>query len=116
MAAAQIEQARALHADGKTQREIAEAIGVPQPTINRWLDPFRQSAEMDQDATSQPPDPPAPTEPTPRQQALDAQLKTNLKRLADVKAENAELKARHRHDTLTDPHLRARGRHFLSLR
>ena len=68
-----------------------------------------------------PPDPPTPSPPrTTRQQALDAQLKDGLKRLADIKAENAELKARHRKglrtDALTPFPPRARGRNYLSLR
>ena len=105
---ARIEQAKALQAEGKTQREIAKELGVSQMTVSRALESFPQTAGMiqDQEPTDQPttPDPPLTPDPT---YIPGKALKEALDELATVKANNKALKAQNRIDVLTSPFLRA---------
>jgi hypothetical protein len=105
---ARIEQAKALQTEGKTQREIADVIGVTHQTVGNWLGKFGQTSEICQDAdpATQPftPDQPPTTDPP---YIPGKALKEALDELAAVKAHGKALKAQHRIDVMTSPFLRA---------
>lgn len=80
--AAKLEQADALAAAGRTQSEIAQALGISIMTIHRWrkAKPPRPRSEGAQPTTA----PPAPASQPPEREAA--------RRVAELQVENARLR------------------------
>jgi len=107
-----------LAAEGKTQREIAKAVGVDQKTVSNRVEEkrkpfvFPQNSDIDLVDQSQP-DPSAP-EPRPvdparteRYAAMEQELSDKLGKLAELKRKLNENKAANLHAEVHDPFWRA---------
>lgn len=104
--------------EGKTQREIAKAVGVSQPTVLTVVDKKRKASVSYQDNTTDSgkqvqPDPsdPAPMtlgpDRTERYAAMEQELSDKLGKLAELKRKLNENKAANLHAEVHDPFWRA---------